>query len=660
MLSLVLSGRPGASAVVIRGLLLALAAPAPAAAQSAQKAAPTLDAVVVTASGFEQAVADAPASITIITKEELEGKAYRDVTDALQGIPGVSIEGGASGKLESTSVNIRGLGENYVLFLIDGRPLGASSEAYYNGFGGGAQTAWMPPLSSIERIEVIRGPMSSLYGSSALGGVINLITKKVPDKWTGSVTLNATLQAHSNAGNATQGTYYLSGPIVEDALALTLYGVKYRRNEDKYIGGYARKDSYDNTAKLSWKLNPAHSLELEGGQARTDNRRSERSGSPSDMRNTRKHFVLSHEWNWGNGNRSNSYIMRERVDIENGTNESGYRSTLFNTRTVLPFDAHMLTLGAEFKKEQTDHDGSRFPGSKTLNLKRWQAALFAEDEYNVTDDWAVTVGLRADDNEKYGKHFTPRLYSVYHLTDALALKGGVGGGYRTPTLKQADDNIVELAARGRAWDMGNDNLKPEKSTNYELGFTWADEHGVSGSLMAYQTRFKDKIETQTICSSPAGAPACYYNGEVRQEIRQYVNVNSATLRGVEAALRVPVARATLDVNYTYSDSEITSGTSKGRALNNLPRHMFNIAADSPVTEKLALWGKVRFKSKTLEGGSDQIPSYTLVDVGARYAFHKNLSGFFGIYNLFDKEVSSQDYGKTLDGRRFYVGLTAGF
>lgn len=87
--------------------------------------------VVVTASGYEQQLIEAPASITVITKEQLEGKYYRDVTDALQDIPGVSIEGGAGGKLESTSINIRGLGEAYTLFMVDGKPLGSSGEAYY-------------------------------------------------------------------------------------------------------------------------------------------------------------------------------------------------------------------------------------------------------------------------------------------------------------------------------------------------------------------------------------------------------------------------------------------------------------------------------------------------------------------------------------------------
>jgi len=617
--------------------------------------------VVVTASGFEQVIADAPATITVITQKELEGKAYRNVTDALQDIPGVSIEGGAGGKLENTSINIRGMGEQYVLFLVDGKPLGASSEAYYNGFGGGAQVNWLPPVSAIERIEVIRGPMSSLYGSSALGGVINVITKKVSDKWMGSLTLDGTIQGDSDAGNTYGGRYYLSGPLVRDRLGLTLYGSRFHREEDDFDSGYARQRITSNTAKLDWILNRQHSLQFEGGLTTTDNLRTEKSGGPMDMDNRRVHYSASHDWKWGERARTRSYVLHEDVSIDNSTNHSEYRSTLFNTKTVVPLSSHVFTVGAEYKQEETDHDASRFPGSRTLNLSRWQAALFVEDEYYLTDNFSLTGGLRFDKNEHYGNHVTPRLYGVYHLTPNLALKGGVSGGYKTPTLKQADDNIVEQAGRGRSWDMGNNDLKPERSTNYEMGFAWSTPQDVDFSVMAYHTKFKDKIGKHYVCNTPADAPpSCTYNGETRQSIQQYINLDSATLQGVEASFGMPIGPVRFTTNYTYSDSEITSGSQVGQALNNTPRHMFNVGLDWRASDRLGVWGKVKYKSATIDGGTDRIPSYTLVDVGATYRFNKNLNGFVGIYNVLDKQVDSELYSKHLDGRRYYAGVTMGF
>ena len=619
-----------------------------------------LSAVVVTATGYEQALSDAPASITVVTQEQLEGKRYRDVTDALQDIPGISIEGGAGGKIESTQVYMRGLGEDYVLFLVDGKPLGSSSQAYYNGFGSATQVGWLPPVSAIERIEVIRGPMSSLYGSSALGGVINIITKKVASAWTGSVTVDGVVQERSDAGGEHQERFYLSGPIVSDRLGLTLYGSRFQRSEDGFTGGYAAKERKDLTAKLAWKLTGAQTLGLEATHGESDNTRTARTGAAGSVNNERDYFALTHDVDWGAGARTSSFVTREEVEITNGSNYSEYAATFANTKTVLPLGSHMLSFGGEYKKESTNHDASRFPGSRMTDLSRWQMALFAEDEYFLNDQLSVVGGLRYDRNEHYGSEWIPRLYGVYRLTPEFVLKGGVSGGYKAPTLKQADDNIVEIAARGAAWDMGNKDLKPEKSTNYEIGLNWTSPEGANAGVTVYRTSYKDKISTQTICTSPASAPDCHYNGETRQRINQYVNVSSADLTGLEASLSMPLGAVRLSTSYTFTDSEIKSGADVGKPLNNLPRHMLNLGADWSVTGPLKLWGKARYKGKTIDGGTSQLPAYTLVDLGATYQVNKNLRLFGGLYNLLDKEVSTADYGKTLDGRRLYVGLTADF
>lgn len=623
-----------------------------------------LSEVVVTATGFEQSLADAPASITVVTAKELEGKRYRDVTDALLDIPGVTIEGGAGGKIESTQIYIRGLGEDYTLFLVDGKPLGSSSQAYYNGFGGAQQTSWLPPMSAIERIEVIRGPMSSLYGSSALGGVINIITKKVSTQWTGSVTVDGTMQENTQAGSEGQQRFYLSGPLVQDRLGLTLYGSRFKRHEDRFTGGYAARENRDITAKLAWKLTGNQTLGLQATRGTGDNERTARTGAAGSVQNERNYYALTHDIEWGSRIRTSSFITRENVQITNGAYQSEYRATYLQSKTVVPLDRHMVSFGAEYKNEETAHDGSRFPGSRNINLERWQMALFAEEEYFLTDRFSVVGGIRYDRNQHYGSEWIPRLYGIYRLSSALTLKGGISGGYKAPTLKQADDNIVEIAARGAAWDMGNKNLKPEKSTNYEIGLNWTPAQDVNASITAYQTDFKDKISTQTICTSPTSAPACEYNGEVRSRINQYVNVSSATIKGLELAYGMPIAlplgRGRFNTSYTFTSSDVASGPDAGRPLNNLPRHMLNLGADWNITGQIKLWGKARYKSRSIDGGTAQLPAYTLVDIGASYQATPNIQLFTGLYNLLDKTVNLADYGKTLDGRRLYLGVTAQF
>lgn len=189
----------------------------------------TLGDTVVSASGFEQKITEAPASISVIGREELQRKRVTSLADALQDVEGVDV-GGTVGKTGGMNISIRGMPSDYTLILIDGRRQNAAGSVTPNGFGE-TSTSFMPPVASIERIEVIRGPMSTLYGSDAMGGVINIITRKVGKQWHGSASVESTLQQHDEYGDGRGTNLYLSGPLVEDRLGLTLRGNYIERDE---------------------------------------------------------------------------------------------------------------------------------------------------------------------------------------------------------------------------------------------------------------------------------------------------------------------------------------------------------------------------------------------------------------------------------------------
>jgi outer membrane receptor for ferrienterochelin and colicins len=198
----------------------ALSAPGTAFAQTAEdeeNGVTVLKQIVITATGFEQNVKDAPASITVVSREELEKGSFRDLTDALREVQGVAVTGVANEK----DIYIRGLPGTYTLILVDGKRQ-STRDARTNG-NSGFEQSFIPPISAIERIEVVRGPMSSLYGSDAMGGVINIITRKVADVWSGSVTVDGTLQQHSQFGNSGQVSFYGSGPVIQDKLGLQIW-----------------------------------------------------------------------------------------------------------------------------------------------------------------------------------------------------------------------------------------------------------------------------------------------------------------------------------------------------------------------------------------------------------------------------------------------------
>ena len=180
---------------------------------------------VTTAAGYEQKLVDAPASITVITKEDLAKKPYANLLDAVKDIEGVDV-GETTDKSGQGTVSMRGMGADYTLVLIDGKKQNNNGDIYPNDFGG-LQFANIPPLAMIERIEVVRGPMSTLYGADAMGGVINIITKKMSKEWTGSITHSKTFQTDNSFGDKDTTDVSIMGPLIQNKLGLSLRGSFY-------------------------------------------------------------------------------------------------------------------------------------------------------------------------------------------------------------------------------------------------------------------------------------------------------------------------------------------------------------------------------------------------------------------------------------------------
>ena len=170
-----------------------------------------LPAVTVTATMTEQDARTAPASVTVITAEELAEKNATDLLDAVRGAPGITLTGRQVGGRKTLA--LRGLEGKHTLTLIDGRRISASDDVIGHS---DYQYGWLP-ISAIERIEVIRGPMSALYGSEALGGVLNVISKKAKDRWGGSIGVSGGTGVGSDAGSEVGTSVYAAGPLGERA-----------------------------------------------------------------------------------------------------------------------------------------------------------------------------------------------------------------------------------------------------------------------------------------------------------------------------------------------------------------------------------------------------------------------------------------------------------
>ncbi|MBJ8419548.1 ligand-gated channel protein [Acinetobacter sp. ABJ_C3_5] len=657
--------------ISVLGGMMALAQ---AAEIQANKEPVQLEKIVVTASGFEQDIKKAAASISVLTQEEMNKKAYRDVTDALKDVPGVVVTGGGS----SSDISIRGMGSAYTVIMVDGKKVNSRS-VRPNSDNSGIEQGWLPNIGAIERIEVIRGPMSGLYGSDAMGGVINIITKKNVTEWTGSIKLDTTLQENSDSGNQYQTNAYIAGPLIANLLSFKANGLYSQRDEDEIYGGYSKQKIRAGGAAFSLTPNDDHTIDLEY-QRSIQNRdatvgksispiqtgRNPPANSFSDYYRTE--YSLTHRGKIG-AVETHSYIQRE--ENENPSRNMEAINTTFNTINKINFDRHSLSFGGMYLKEELDDKGNQLSvgGAKPVsNLDRYSWALFAENAWNIVDDFTLTSSLRLDKDEKFGDHWSPKVYGVWGLNDNWVIKGGVSTGYKTPALRATVAEWGQATGGGQSKGVivGNPNLKPEKSVNYEMSFNWDNLDNLTAGLTLFNSEFKDKITEIRTCQGASGSMGCDWLGEKFDFVSLRENVDKANMRGAEATFGWKVLpNVNLSANYTFTDTEQKSGANKGKPLNEMPKHMFNTTADWEINDQFSSWGRVNYRSKTSDYLSRTAmakgkPAYTMVDVGVNYKPTQNIAVAAGIYNLFDKEIDTATYNYVLDGRRYNLGVTYSF
>ena len=654
---------------------------------------------VVTASGFEQNLRDAPAAITVISAEELKKKSYTDVTDALKNVAGVQIAGGGV----EQSIMLRGMTAAYTLFLIDGRPVQGNDAFSERGSQAGTPINFLPPIESIERIEVIRGPASALYGSDAMGGVINIITKKVTDQFSGSVTAEYAMPGSGNKLNERgyQGSAVVNMPLIKDVLGLQLNGNYYKQDESNFLGqsdSAATDPEYQRQGgggKLAWNLNDQNTFTL--GHTYTQQERWKHPGrsiaedaDPTYNNSVKKNYFLTHEGEYGSVF-TNSYINYDRSENRTTLNADTGKGIEFdvvtaNTQATWFMGSHTMTAGLTHKYENLEHgsNGLREPivdPTAVVEMDRYQNSIFLEDNWSLTDNLILTLSGRYDDNQVFGGEFSPKVYAVWHMNDNFTLKGGVTSGYRAPELRSAATDFGSTSRGGVI--IGNPELIPETSLNREIGIHYENfDLGLAGSVTAYVTDYKDKINrTGRVCPNypdgvPAGAPDCVYNGKVypahQYGYTSYENVDKAELRGIEFTMDYDILdNLTYRHSYTFTDTEQKSGEYKGEPLNDVARHMFNASLDWEVTPQINLWTQVNYRGETsgrwqtgTSGSSTngiKYPSYTFADAGMVYRPADSWAFKAGIYNLTNKKVTTDgDYAYNLDGRRIIVGLTKSF
>lgn len=630
-----------------------------AAGSAAAHAAETLELedMVVTASGFEQSVEDAPASVTIITGEQLRKKSYHDLGDALRDVEGVLVNGSAN----ETDISIRGMPPDYTLILVDGKRQ-SSREARVNG-NRGYEQSFVPPAEAIERIEVVRGPMSSLYGSDAIGGVINIITRKVSPEWGGSISYDYSARQHSDQGNARNTQFYLNGPIVQDWLGLQVWGRYLDRQADDDVqetNGYSKADHRDLTARLAFTPNVDHDILLEAGATRLKNGDGlSPNWATREQKNNRDHWSLSHQGRWGWATSDVSIAQekssREGLASESQTDVLGrnpeVKNTVVDAKLVIPTTYHITTAGLQWNDSSLSDWNQGLNDRKDYEFSVVQKALFAEDEWSLTDTFALTTGLRLDEHEEFGTHVNPRIYGVWHATDDWTFKGGVARGFKAPEIRAVVPGYATLR-RNTYVMFGNPDLKPESSTNYELSAMWSNRNNLSAGATVFHNVFKDKLSTVTTTER--------WNGYI---IMDRINIDEATITGLELNGKWDISRGlALKGNYTYTDSEQKSGSNAGAPLSLTPEHKANISGDWTINDRTQAWASVNYYGEEYGAtvGGETAPAYTTADIGGNYELTRDITLKAALYNITDKRLDDETYGTVNYGRTLWLGTTLRF
>ncbi len=644
---------------------------------------------VISAAGYEQNIADAPASISVVTREQLEKQSYTDITDAVRNIPGVFVTGGGN----MQDISIRGMDSTYTLFLVDGRPISSGRMVNTNGADGGKQIG-LPPLSMVERIEVIRGPMSSLYGSEAMGGVINIITRRGGDEWHGTINSEYTSALNDISSDAQQVDFYLGGPLVEGLLGAQFTGTYVGTDESDYIGGGDSAASMPESTRkqggAEFYLTPNEQNRFTLGYTASTLKYTHTPGESiaadadaSTYRYEKDVYTLGHDGNYGDLI-VNSFLQHDVSDKPGTGSTKQEEVSLLNSQASYFWGEHVVTFGGQYKQEEfvDETNGlltSNIPGA-VKSVDRWIAALYTEVDWAMTDSLSVTTGLRYNDDELFGGELSPRLYGVYRLNPEWTLKGGVSTGYRQPTLSDATEGFGRGTGGGgspaphpRALIIGNSELKPETSTNYEVGYVYDNQHlGLNTSAMLFHTIYKDKIAEDRLCESPAGDRndpstwTCAFGGNNYYFLSTRKNIAEAYMQGVELTLDYRfLPDWSVSSSYTFTKSEQQTGEFAGEPLNKQPRHMLNGLLEWAVNPRLNAWLQGNYRSETSDymgrtSMSEGTPGYGFVDLGGVYQLTETVNVKAGLYNVADKEVTNDDYGVVLDGRRLTVGLTVDF
>ena len=569
-----------------------------------------LEDMVVTASRVPTQKVNTPADISVITKEEIADQNYASASDALRAIPGVNVLGSGAKGSSMGQDKILLNGDERVLVLVDGRRMNLGSS-------GNSSADWLPPVNAIERIEVLKGGGSALYGTDAVGGVINVIMKKGSD-----IGNHVTVKAAGGSWNAEQYAISASGST-DSGLGLIVSATKERRGEYKFKNANGKSQllknsGYDDTGvivKLDQKVGEDNRIDVNFEHINAEG------GSPfgySGFGNTDSHkrisnnVALRYDWNESSDERGYVQVYKNYQHAHFRSPDAGNQSNFTDSTIGLEAqqnfkfsDTDELTVGLEYYKTTVDNT-SLYTGERDINNK----AIFAENRWEFAPSWQLNTGLRYDHHSKYGSEVTPKVALNKKFDENSNVYLSWGRVFNAPT---TDD----LYWYQPGWGMfGNPDLKAEKGNVWTLGGNTklSDKTTLSGSV--FYSDIKDAI-------------GWLYDSATYQS--KAVNINKEKRRGLELSLNHEFDdNLSAYASYTYVQVKQDKGYGFAKDLTTKP----NIYR-AGLKYKNADW-LFTLNANAVTGQSEKNfvdSSYFTLDLGAQYKINDNAKLFINGYNL---------------------------
>ena len=592
----------------------------------------SLDTVYVTAEKqLQQSL-----GVSRISAENIEKRpAVNDISELVRTMPGVNLTGNtATGQRgNKRQIDLRGMGPENTLILIDGKPV-HSRQSERISMRGERNTRgdsnWVP-VEEIESVTVLRGPAAARYGSGAMGGVVNIVTKKVPKEFKGQINLYANQPQDSKEGGTRRIGFNLGGPIVQDVLGFRIYGnlnktdadssdINAGRGNDSAAGveGVRNKDI---AGRLQWKITPSQTLVFDSSYSRQGNiyngdtqNSNPRSALVTTLAESkaetarlyRSAFSLTHDgvWDWGDTKNIISYERTTNSHLPEGLAggpEGSYvgrdfvQSRLKNLRLSseanIPFKLgvdNVLTVGAEFTDSKLEDPSSNTQGftdqgrtdvftgiSATRGGKASQRnwAAYVEDNITLTDTTRLIPAVRFDHNNHSGGNWSPSLNFSQQIGANWLIKGGIARAYKAPNLYQTNPDFI-LYTRGQGCPLSaanNIRCYYMGNANLKPETSINKEIGIEFNKSGWQasaTYFHNAYRNKIVIGDSIVATS-----NIGNWLLQWENTPKATISGIEGNLVVPL-HDTLkwSNNFTYMQK---SEDHQGNPLSLVPKHTIN-------------------------------------------------------------------------------------